>query len=455
MDSNFDNENYWNDSSRTAFNFDDDDGAEIGHKTLIGLETNLDPLTGGGDTISEASFDNTTTALNLSINSIISEDALKMILDEQTLDDPLVPKGVSPEDELKLLRRQIQSTLYVATPSLTVRKLLLGKKVSLEVYKSLSDKEKLLDAVLESGCPGDAVIYVLLFLERTLKPNHFHHLLAKRTKALNHYISFWKKEKREEVISFLRTLGRNNKATLLELQSTFIISDGVERKSKLLQLSNNFTQNSTANSLYQHMVQSSIKLLEIIENHHNILDPKLNINSTPIEILYECCRKNTNWKDHDMKSNISPYRVCVEQGISSSQFEWTALNERANAQAYADLDHIFEYIPTWYPMKQKQFHISFSISLAILKLYELEAPISVLYMFLTRMANTNEKLILAKKVKCTKAIIDALVGLKDMNQLTQLCDTLPERSEEKFYCESAIKNMQHKRWTTDSIKLNF
>ncbi|KAL9898606.1 vacuolar protein sorting 16B isoform 2-T2 [Glossina fuscipes fuscipes] len=397
MDSNFDNENYWNDSSRSAFNFDDD-GAETGLKSLIGLESNLDPdriLI--GDTISEASFDNTTNALNLSINSIISEDALKMILEEQTLDDHLVSKGASPEDELKLLRRQVQSTLYVPTPSLTVHKFLLGKRVSLEVYKSLSDKEQLLDSVLESGCPGDAVICVLLFLERTLKANHFQFLLAKRSKALHHFISFWKNEKGEEVISLLRTLGRHVKATLLQLQKAFDISDTSERK----------------------------------------------------------CRKNANWKDQDMKSSISPYRVCVEQEISSSQFEWTALNERANAQAYADLDLIFECVPTWYPMKQKQFHISFSVSLAILRLYELQAPTSVLYMFLARMTSASEKLALAKKVKCTKAIIDALVSLKDMDQLLQLRNTLPERSEEQFYCDSAIKNAQNKRWTTESIKLNF
>ncbi|XP_037891652.1 vacuolar protein sorting-associated protein 16B isoform X2 [Glossina fuscipes] len=437
MDSNFDNENYWNDSSRSAFNFDDD-GAETGLKSLIGLESNLDPdriLI--GDTISEASFDNTTNALNLSINSIISEDALKMILEEQTLDDHLVSKGASPEDELKLLRRQVQSTLYVPTPSLTVHKFLLGKRVSLEVYKSLSDKEQLLDSVLESGCPGDAF------------------LLAKRSKALHHFISFWKNEKGEEVISLLRTLGRHVKASLLQLQRAFDISDTSERKCRLVQLSNSFLPNSPVTNLYNHMVQGSIKLLEIIENHHNVLDNKLNINSTPIEVLFACCRKNANWKDQDMKSSISPYRVCVEQEISSSQFEWTALNERANAQAYADLDLIFECVPTWYPMKQKQFHISFSVGLAILRLYELQAPTSVLYMFLARMTSASEKLTLAKKVKCTKAIIDALVSLKDMDQLLQLRNTLPERSEEQFYCDSAIKNAQNKRWTTESIKLNF
>lgn len=455
MDSNFDNENYWNDSARSAFNFDDE-GAETGLKSLIGLESNIDSdriLI--GDTISEASFDNTTNALNLSINSIISEDALKMILEEQTLDDRLVSKGASPEDELKLLRRQVQSILYVPTPTLTVHKFLFGKRVSLEVYKSLSDKEQLLDSVLENGCPGDAVICVLLFLERTLKANQFQFLLAKRSKALRHFISFWKTEKGEEVISFLRTLGRHVKANLLQLQKAFDISDISERKCKLLQLSNSFVPNSPVTNLYNHMVQGSIKLLEIIENHHNVLDSKLNINSTPIEVLFACCRKNANWKDQDMKSSISPYRVCVEQEISSSQFEWTALNERAHAQAYADLDLIFEYVPTWYPMKQKQFHISFSVSLAILRLYELQAPTSVLYMFLSRMTSTSEKLTLAKKVKCTKAIIDALVSLKDMDQLLQLRNTLPERSEEQFYCDSAIKNAQNKRWTTESIKLNF
>lgn len=110
-------------------------------------------------------------------------------------------------------------------------------------------------------------------------------------------------------------------------------------------------------------------------------------------------------------------------------------------------------MPSWHPLKTKQFHISFDLTLAVLRLYELQAPSTVLQLFLSKMGNSVEKLALAQRVKCIKAVIDAMAGLKQQQELQQLKDTLPERSEEQFYCENALKSLQSKRWTTDNIKL--
>ena len=101
MDNQFDSESYWNRTTRKAFNFDEDvvDDATTAMSNVL-----------GDDTISEASFNFESnvaagTALSLSIKEVISDEAMKTILQEQTLDERIVAKGIAAEEELKLLRR--------------------------------------------------------------------------------------------------------------------------------------------------------------------------------------------------------------------------------------------------------------------------------------------------------------------------------------------------------------
>uniref|UniRef100_A0A0A1WK52 Spermatogenesis-defective protein 39 homolog n=1 Tax=Zeugodacus cucurbitae TaxID=28588 RepID=A0A0A1WK52_ZEUCU len=448
----FDSESYWNRSSSRGFSFDDDE--DVQGATAVGSNINVNNILNDYDTISEASFDNSAagSALNLSVKSVISEEALKMLIQEQTLDDRIMSKGVAPEEELRLLRRQIQTTFYNPSPEATAYKLLLGKCAPLEVFKSMHEKEQLLDAVLKCG-GGDAVIGVLLFLKKTLNRRNFLKILEQRPQALQNYIGYLQQRQSQEVVEVLQHFGKHQEASLTLFKTAMTCNNLQQRKQKLLQLLDQYSGDMGVVSVYLPHFEAALKLLELIEKERNALDNLVDINSTPIEVLYRCCRKHNNWKEQELTRATSPFRLSAELHISPAHFEWTALNERANAQAYADLESVFERVPAWLPLKQKQFHISFSLELAILRLHALQAPTSVLYMFLSKMSNTPEKLELAKRVKCVRAIVDALAGMKDTNQLTQLKDTLPERSEEQFYCEKALKTLQTKRWTTDNIKL--
>ncbi|XP_017131085.1 vacuolar protein sorting-associated protein 16B [Drosophila elegans] len=445
MDLQFDSETYWNRSSRAAFSFDDED------------EVDLAPdLAGNGiladDTISEASFNNSAT-LNLSIKSILSEDALKLVLQEQTLDDRVLPKGVSPEEELKLLRRQLQSTLYSPNLEATAQKLLQGKTAPLEMFKSLQEKQQLLDTLLAQG-GGHAVITVLLFLKRTLNALHFHAILRERPRALEQYLSYLKESgDLASHIELLQRCGRHQEAALKQFQAALAADDLGTRKKHLQLLADAYaTAGVGIIPLYEQVFHAALKMQQLMEKETG-LGKLLRDQPTPVEVLYACCQANSNWKEQDMLKPVSPQRFAADQQISAAQYEWTALNERAQAQAYADLECIFERVPSWHPLKTKQFHISFDLTLAVLRLYELQAPSTVLQLFLSKMGNSGEKLALARRVKCIRAVIDAMAGLKQQQELQQLKDTLPERSEEQFYCENALKSLQSKRWTTDNIKL--
>ena len=307
-----------------------------------------------------------------------------------------------------------------------------------------------MDAVLSLGSAGDAIISVVLFLERSLNRQDFLKILAQRPKALQHYLSFLKQHNTEEALNLFQGMNKTQEALLLFYKQIFQLDDITQRREQFQKCMKMFASDS---SVYNQIIAANLKLLALLENEGPSLGNSIDINSSPVEILHVCCSKYNNWKEQDITKPLSPYRLTADLQISASQFEWCALNERSRNQAYADLQHIFEHIPTWHPIKQKQFHISFSLELAILRLFELQAPATVLYLFLSKLSNNNDKLALAKKVKCVKAEIDALMGLKDIIQLTLLRDSLPERSEEQFYCDNALKAAQTKRWTTDTIKM--
>ncbi|KAH8326628.1 hypothetical protein KR067_011046 [Drosophila pandora] len=444
MDYQLDTESYWNRSSRAAFSFDDEDEVDLSPE-LVSNGILAD------DTISETSFDNSAT-LNLSIKSLLSEEALKLVLQEQALDDRVLPKGVSPEEELKMLRRQLQSTLYSPNLDTTAQKLLQGKPAPLEMFKSLHEKKQLLDTVLAQG--GHAVIAVLLFLKRTLNTQQFHGILRERPKGLEQYLSYLRESgDLSSHIDLLQRFGRHQEAALKQFEAALSCKDANTKKNQLQRLVDAYaTAGVGIIPLYEQIFHSALNMEKLLEKE-NGLRKTLGERPTPIEVLYACCQANNNWKEQDMSKPLSPQRFAADQQISPAQYEWTALNERAQAQAYADLECIFERVPSWHPLKSKQFHISFDLALAVIRLYELQAPSTVLQLFLSKMGNSVEKLALAQRVKCIKAVIDAMAGLKQQQELQQLKDTLPDRSEEQFYCENALKSLQSKRWTTDNIKL--
>lgn len=112
------------------------------------------------------------------------------VLEEQSLRDTPFPKSISIEDELKILRRRAQEICY-APPSVfsVIRKILLKKPYSLKSFRALHEKESLLNEAIRSG-NGDAILAVVLFLQRTLKKKYFHAIMHKHPDAVKHFINF-------------------------------------------------------------------------------------------------------------------------------------------------------------------------------------------------------------------------------------------------------------------------
>jgi len=272
MDLQFDD--YWNRSSRAAFSFDDEDEVDLAPELASnGILAD--------DTISEASFNNSAT-LNLSIKSILSEEALKLVLQEQALDDRVLPKGVSPEEELKLLRRQLQSTLYSPNLEATAQKLLQGKTAPLEMFKSLQEKQQLLDTLMAQG-GGHAVITVLLFLKRTLNTAQFHGILRERPKALEQYLSYLKESgDLASHIELLQRFGRHQEAALKQFQAALAAGDVSTRKKHLQLLVDAYaTAGVGVIPLYEQVFHAALKMQQIMEKENGLSKMPADIANIP------------------------------------------------------------------------------------------------------------------------------------------------------------------------------
>ncbi|CAD7092822.1 unnamed protein product [Hermetia illucens] len=400
------------------------------------------------DSASEVSFEFSSS--DIPINTLISDVDLKRILDEQLLEESHFRKGMSQEEELKLLRRKMQDIVHAPPAEVAINKMLLGKRYSLTAYKSLHDKQQLLDEAIASGS-GDVILGVVLFLVKTLNKKQLNRILLERPDACNSYLNYLvTRLDIAEATDFLTMLGRDQEAAMLQFKTAVTMhSDPTMKKNRLKKVfSDYFTQPGT-NSLHTQLVASAINLLEwqLLENSTTSADI---VNSSALETLYYAFGKH-KWKDGTTNDQKNPFKFATDHQISAPQLEWVALNERAKAQAYLDLDGLFEK-SKWHSIKSKQFHINLPLEDVIMRLYHLNAPQPVLNSFLSHVTDSEVKLSLAKEVKAVRSVIDVLGTMKDKTELEKYRDQLAEGTEERIYADNAIRNFS-KRWSTDGLKL--
>lgn len=165
------------------------------------------------DSVSEASYD--LPQNDMSLEAILSYHDLQLILEEQSTTGLLIPKGLSVEEELRLLRRE---HLNKPSPERAISTLLSGQQTSLEHFRSLNEKELLLDLAIDSG-NGDAILYVVLFLEESLNQTLFAQIMRIRQVAVNHYKNYLCARGHVQKCSdFLTMLGMQNEAAVRSIE---------------------------------------------------------------------------------------------------------------------------------------------------------------------------------------------------------------------------------------------
>lgn len=412
-----DADDYWNTSANKSFSFDE----EADEKLL-------------DDDVSEVSTKSSVIPLNL----IISDSDLQYILDEeQSYSESIIPKGLKPEEEVKLLRRKINELQFCPIP-LIVTKMLMNKSCSLECYKTIEEKQELLDEVIECG-NGDAILRVVLFLKNTLKSALFMKLIANQPSAIEHYLNYLTTTmKIYEASEVLMALERHHEAIILQFKFIVQSKNVMQKLEKLKILQENLTK--SPNNFLCTQIRNYATLLEMQINDRLYFQPHDILERTVIETLYYACEKFPKFSDPTSSQlPTNPFKMSEQYSIASAQFEWVALNQRARAQAWKDVEVLFEKKSL--VLKKKTFAISIPLEVAILRLYQLKAPQAVLNSFLQHVQDPERRLVLSKKVGAIHSIIDSLTLLKNKNALEEFKETLPSGTAEYFYTEKAISSI--------------
>lgn len=171
----------------------------------------------------------------------------------------------------------------------------------------------------------------------------------------------------------------------------------------------------------------------------------LNISdSSPLESLYVACN-NHKWSssssDLSVANQSNPYHFADVFKIAQSQFDWVTLNERAQSQAWCDLDKIFEK-KSWHSLKTtKSFSINVPLERVIFQLSALDAPADVLNIFAAHIDDPQRRLAIAKRLNVGKSIVDSLVELKNREELEEYISTLSIRDNVRIHAENALNNL--------------
>lgn len=201
-------------------------------------------------------------------------------------------------------------------------------------------------------------------------------------------------------------------------------------------------------SYYGTIVTNYVALLEW-QLKEKISNPKLinNLDSSPLESLFVAC-SNHKWSSASADTSVpnpsNPYQFANTFKIAQSQFDWVTLNERAQSQAWCDLDKIFEK-RSWHSLKTtKTLAISVPLERVIFQLNYLDAPPDILNMFLSHIDDPLRRLALAKRFNVGKSVVDSLVELKYRDELEEFIQTLGVRDNIRIQAENALKNMVNK-----------
>ncbi|XP_021924873.1 spermatogenesis-defective protein 39 homolog isoform X2 [Zootermopsis nevadensis] len=441
-------EEYWHASEAKAFSFEDDEfGSQLcgvsksGTARLsqrvregMGIDStyvSTDSLSGS---LSRATISDSSQTAARPLQTLISEKSLLCILEAGNFHEKQ-PKGkLSPEEEVRILRRQVENRWVPPPVNDTVAKILLGYPYSLELYRSLKSKTELLDAAIAVG-DGNAILAVVLFLVRTLKKNLVYQLLRTRPEAVAQYCQYLAIRLRvHELTDLLEMLGDNREASMKQFQLAVCGTMNPQRRLQKLQacFKNHFSLTDNKDRL---LIENYIKLLEwqLSMAGADAEIAKALVGQPVLSSLAYTCQHH--WSEP--KGSISaPLTLSQQQGVSDRQFQWTVLTVRASLHSWDDIEGLF-ITKSW--LGGKKLKAAVSMEQVVMQLHAHGAPVDVLVKYLELIDNVDKRVGLAQKLQCHKAVVNVFVAKRDRQALISYKANLHPQSEDYFYAENSLR----------------
>ncbi|XP_077409727.1 spermatogenesis-defective protein 39 homolog isoform X2 [Vanacampus margaritifer] len=494
MKSRTDEEDYWNTSKFKAFTFDDEDDelkeSKAAVKNLPQLLDEDEPdevekVSWSGEPVGSISWSVRETAASdrrvdgdASFPARIHTDAPNLVkvnsgyslsllfkgrksANVATFPDALCdPSGRIVAPEIQKPKSEKQDLVGDWSPQEAVNRMQQGKAASLERFRCLQDKMRLLDSSVGTH-DGNVITAVLIYLKKSLSKEVLFGELASRQTALRHFINYLS-ESREDVLlmDVYRTLGRTEDAALLQYKQHLSISDEKKRRDFLKScLSLQFSPED------QVQVQDQVSLLErqmVIEStdrqaeqggkveiFHRFPRRASVLHMPLVTTLYYCCFYHYGQPEGNFSS---PLNVRQSFKISEKQFFVTALSARAKQKSWSDVDALFTS-RSWLGFTRKKSPLAFQKVVDILQ--RNSAPVQVLQDYVSLVDDGEAKMALAHKHKCHDLVINTYRDLKDRRLLQGYREKVEAGSAAERKIDELLSNSVRKTRSSSSSRGSF
>ncbi|XP_051908649.1 spermatogenesis-defective protein 39 homolog [Hippocampus zosterae] len=332
------------------------------------------------------------------------------------------PSGRILAPEIPKPKSEKQDLIGDWSPQDAVKRMQQGKAVSLERFRCLQDKMRLLDWSVATH-DGNVITAVLISLKKSLSKEVLIGELASRQTALRHFLNYLSESGDEALLADVYSaLGRTEDAALLRYKRHLSIADEEKRRDFLKGcLSLQFCAEDRS------QVRDQLSLLErqmLIEEADRQAERggkaeifqrfprRASIPHMPlITTLYYCCFYHY---DQPEGSFSSPLNIRHSFKISEKQFFVTALSARAKQKSWSDVDALFTS-RSWLGFTRKKSPLAFQKVVDIL--HRNGAPVQVLQDYVGLVDDAEARMALAHQHKCHDLVINTYRDAKDRRLL--------------------------------------
>ncbi|KAK6180014.1 hypothetical protein SNE40_012237 [Patella caerulea] len=289
----------------------------------------------------------------------------------------------------------------------TIKRMLKGEACTLEFYKSLDDKLKLIDESVKVH-DGNCIIATVLFLKRTVKASIFNFEVSRRPVALNHYLNYLRtKLDYQELSMMLEMTGRTEEAAMLQYKVASNSTLGASKTSALRNvLRSHFSMDqqlaSEAALVAEHIDllerQSPIEESDAREEasgrnqmFRNIPRRRSIFEMPLITTLYYCCLYHFHLSENSL---ASPVAIRKRHHICDKQFLYCALGAQARLQKWRTIEELLT-TKSWFGGTKMKSAIGWDKVVNILNKHN--APLDLLHKYLNFIDDLELKAEVAKK----------------------------------------------------------
>ncbi|KAK7576137.1 hypothetical protein V9T40_012423 [Parthenolecanium corni] len=432
----YENDEYWNESKLSKFNFEVDDGKGndiFSTDILAGFSGKSNQ-----DSSSQYTFGFDQNIEFESISNFLSEKCITCILESDSEKTETVTiRDLPLDEEVRLLRRQVKERWIPPSIEATMTKILLGEPYSFEMYRSFFSKKTLLKYAVKSS-DGDAILAVIIFLSRTLKKSLFYPLLMDYPVAVSHYVHYlYIRRQMNELSDLLEALGRTKEIMMKQL------TIACQNPQRILQRLRLLLKNYSFEATDYQIIENYATLIEWQTAASKITNNSSIIGESVISSLRYCNLHNLSipLTNSEIKTESSASNFIKYFCITEKQSLLPLLQTHAERKNWESVEQLL-IVKAW--MGGKKLNTSLPID-KILEELRKQGASTLLLDKILNLVDVRKRTDAARKLGRHIVVIETLSKQKDKAALLQYMANLDPQSADYIYAENMLKTMKPKK----------